>query len=308
MKIILVGGTGFIGRALLRSLIVDGHRVVILTREPSQVWNLRGDSVSVERWDGRTVAGWASHVATADAVINLAGASVAGGRWTPQRKELLLKSRIEPTKALVEAILKHPKKPSVLINASAVGYYGNVPKFDVTETATRGSGFLARLVGEWEQEARVLSAEGVRVVFPRFGVVLDSDGGALPRLLIPFRFYAGGWLGDGNQWFPWVHREDAVRAIIQMLGNTALSGPVNVAAPDAVTMKEFCATIGKVINRPSWLPVPAFVLRILLGEMADMLLTGQRVIPQKLLAVKFGFLYPTAEFALRSILLASSAT
>jgi len=308
MKIVLVGGTGFIGRALLHNLIVKGHQVVILTRAPSQVGNLYGGSVIAEQWDGRTVAGWASHIAKADSVINLAGASVAGGRWSPQRKELLLKSRIEPTKALVDAILKHPRKPSVLINASAVGYYGNVPNLDVTETAPRGSDFPATLCGEWEREAQAASAEGVRVVLPRFGVVLDRDGGALPRLLMPFRFYAGGWLGSGNQWFPWVHREDAVRAIIHALENPALSGPVNVAAPQAVTMKEFCATIGKVINRPCWAPVPAFVLRLLLGEMADMFLTGQRVIPRKLLEARFGFLHPTEESALRSILLGSSAT
>jgi uncharacterized protein (TIGR01777 family) len=303
VKIVLVGGTGFIGRALLRSLVIEGHRVVVLTREPSQIANLYSGSVKVERWDGHSVVGWASHVAAADAVINLAGASVAGGRWTPERKELLLKSRIEPTKALVDAILKSPKKPSVLINASAVGYYGDVPKFDVTESAPRGSDFLSSLVGAWEHETEPAADAGTRVALMRFGVVLEKEGGALPQLLLPFRLYAGGWFGDGNQWFPWVHRDDAVRAIMEPLENPYLSGPINVAAPQLVTLKEFCATVGKVINRPSWAPVPAFALRLLLGEMADMLLTGQRIIPQKLLDVKFGFTHPTAEAALRAILL-----
>jgi uncharacterized protein (TIGR01777 family) len=306
VKIVLAGGTGFIGRALLRSLVIEGHRVIVLTREPAQIANLYGGSVKVERWDGRTSVGWAPHIADTDAVINLAGASVAGGRWTPQRKDLLLKSRIEPTKALVSAIVKSPQKPMVMINASAVGFYGDVPKFDVTESAPRGSDYLSTLVGAWEHETQPAADAGTRVSLMRFGIVLENDGGALPRMLLPFRWYAGGWFGDGKQWFPWIHRDDAVRAIMEPLENPYLSGPINVAAPQLVTLKEFCATLGKIIDRPSWAPVPAAVLRILLGEMADMLLSGQRIIPQKLLDAKFGFTHPTLEATLRAILLPSA--
>lgn len=300
MNIVIAGGTGFIGKALVERLLNDNHNVVVLTRKP-KLHATSHPSPVFEQWDARTVTQWHQHFNNADAVINLTGEMIAGRRWTKKQKEKILNSRVNATRAIVTAIEQAEKKPSVFINASGVGYYGNVPEGDVTESFPAGNDFLARVCQQWETAALAAQQYGVRVVTPRFGVVLGSGGGALPRMMMPFRFFAGGYLGSGKQWFPWIHRDDVINAMLFLIQDNSLSGAVNFVAPDAVTMKEFCKTLGKIMHSPSWTFVPSFVLRIALGEMAEMLLTGQKVVPKKLLEAGFEFLYPKLEDALENV-------
>lgn len=301
MNIILSGGTGFIGSALLKQLAEATHRVVLLTRNPDTAKGVARDSVEVERWDVRSAGPWAERMNGADAVINLAGEPIAK-RWTETQKARIINSRIDATKAIIEAIASARSKPSVLVNASAVGYYGNVEHEDVTESYPKGADFLADTCARWEQEARAAEPLGLRVVLLRIGIVLEKDGGAFKKMLLPFKWFIGGPLGSGRQWFPWVHRDDVVGAVLFALENPSLSGPVNVAAPEPVTMKQFCAALGRALQRPSWAPVPAFVLRAALGEMSEMLLGGQRVVPKKLIDSGYRFRYPRLDEALSAII------
>ncbi len=302
MNIVVAGGTGFIGRELVRRLLESHHEVVVLTRDIVAAQKRIHQSARLQVWDGRTAGDWWSDVSGSDAVINLCGELLAGGRWTEQRKKALLKSRIEPTLAIVEAVRAASVKPRVLVNGSAVGYYGAVDEGEVTEAHSRGVGFLADLCELWEQAARKAESSGVRVVLPRSGVVLGDDGGALERMVLPFKLFVGGPIGSGKQWFPWVHRDDLVGAISFALEDPSLAGAVNVVAPESVTMGQFCSAVGAVLGRPSWAPVPPFVLRIVLGELAEMLLTGQRVVPSVLMNAGYTFRYPRLISALSSIL------
>ncbi len=302
MKIIVAGGSGFLGSALLKKLKEAGHNVLLLTRNPERAKQSSPPSLQIQEWDARSSGPWTQHVDGADAVVNLCGASIAGGRWTRKRKELIASSRIDPTKILVEAMAQAKQKPSALVNASAVGYYGHVEYVDVAEDFPKGSDFLAETCNHWEREARAAEKLGVRVIMIRSGVVLAKHGGALPKLLFPFRLFIGEPLGSGRQWFPWIHLEDEISAILFALENSKLSGPVNLAAPDPVTMKQFCSALGRAMHRPSWAPVPSFVLRAILGEMADVLLTGQKVVPRKLLEAGYRFRFPKLDEALRDIL------
>ena len=299
MNIVVAGGTGFIGSSLIPLLRLGGHDVVVLTRDPERAPPTQG--VTRVRWDGVTQGEWTVHVQRADAVINLAGESIGGGRWTASRKERIVASRVNATRALLESIRRGEKRPSLFVSSSAVGYYGPVESGDVTEDHPPGSGFLADVCLRWEQEASAVGELGVRVVILRTGVVIGEKGGALERMILPFRLYAGGPLGTGNQWFPWVHREDIAGVILFALGSKSLAGPVNVVAPESVDMRTFCAALGVALSRPSWFPVPAIALRAALGEMADMILTGQRVVPSKLLGLGYEFRYPALAAALASV-------
>lgn len=301
MKIILSGGTGFIGKALLKTLQKRGDRVILLTRNPDSVKQLASESVIVTPWDSQSVGTWAEEVNGAEAVINLAGEPVVGKRWSDRQKARIVGSRVEATRTLVSAIGQSRSKPPVLINASAVGYYGPVESGDVTESHPKGKGFLGETCERWEEAARAAERWGVRVVMMRIGIVLEKRGGALSKMIPPFQFFMGGPLGSGRQWVPWVHRDDVVGTILFAMEQKELSGPVNATSPNPVTMKEFCAALGKTMQRPSWAPVPAFVLRILLGEQSDVLLTGQRAIPKKLESSGYPFHYPHLEGALSAI-------
>ncbi|MFQ6116259.1 MAG: TIGR01777 family oxidoreductase, partial [bacterium] len=302
MKIVLSGGTGFIGGALLRQLQETKNQVVLLTRKPEAIKKLAKDTVEIIFWDGKTMGSWAKCLDGSDAIINLAGEPIAKKRWTKEQKRRIINSRVEATKAMVTAIAETKKKPSILVNASAVGFYGNVEDEDVTESHPKGNDFVADVCEQWEREACMAEALDIRVVLPRFGVVLAKDGGAFKKMQLPFKLFVGGPLGTGRQWFSWVHREDVIGVILFALEQSKLSGPVNVVAPEPVTMKQFCKTLGKALGRPSWAPVPALVLRALLGEMAEMFLTGQRVIPKKLEELGYQFQYPKLEEALSAIL------
>ncbi len=299
MKIIIAGGTGFIGSALVSQLRNKGHEIILLSR---------GDRTGPDnllhylKWDGRTLGPWADEMERADAVINLAGEPIVNKRWTPEQKRMIVNSRIDATRALVGAIEKAKRKPRVLINASAVGYYGNVPEGDVTEAHPMGEGFLAGTCCQWEKESVVAEKMDVRTVLLRFGIVLEKDGGVLRKMIPLFKIFAGGHLGSGRQWFPWIHRDDVVGIILFALDNGAISGPINATAPNPVTMRDFCQELGKVLQRPSWVPVPGFALKLVLGEMSDVLLGGQKAIPQKLLNNNYSFKFSKLEDALRSSL------
>jgi len=287
---------------LVRRLLALNHQVVVLSRQIDAFKNTPSADLKAEWWDAKTLGGWVSHMEGTDAVVNLTGAGIADKRWTAARKEVLKNSRLDSTRILVSSIKRCVQKPKVLVNASAVGYYGAVESGDVTENSPQGKGFLPDLCGAWEAEAKKAETAGLRVVLVRTGIVLEKEGGALQKFIPPFQFFMGGPLGSGKQYFPWVHREDVVGAILYSLENPSMSGPVNVTAPGVLTMKEFCSALGVAMGRPSWAPVPEFALKILLGEMAGMLVTGQKAVPKKLLESGYHFRFEKAVDALSQIL------
>jgi uncharacterized protein len=268
MRVLVTGGTGLVGRPVCDALRGAGHAVTVVSREPGRV------PARAIGWDGLRAA-----MPETDAIVNLAGDPIAGGRWTAARKAEIRRSRMEATRALVEAIAGAEPRPKVLVSASAVGYYGARGGEPLDETASPGRDFLARVCVDWEAEARRAEELGVRVVRLRLGVVLAPDGGALSAMLLPFRAGVGGRLGSGRQWVSWVYRDDVVGLIRDALANEAYAGAVNATSPNPVTNADFTRALGRVLRRPAVLPVPAIGLRLLLGEMATMLLTGQRVLP-----------------------------
>lgn len=302
MHVVVTGGTGFIGRPLCLSLRAEGHTVTLLTRRPAEAQRLLGPAVTAVEWSDREARLWEQSLEGADAVVNLAGASIADARWTTARKRLLIDSRVRSTQRLVEAMFRRSSRPRILISASGIGYYGASDDRVLDEGAARGQGFLADLCREWEAAALAAAPLGARVVLLRTGMVLEQDGGALPKMLLPFRLFAGGPILPGNQWVSWIHRRDHIGLIQWALATASVSGPVNAVAPGAVTMETFCAVLGRVLHRPSWLPVPGFALKGALGELGTLMTTGQRVSPAKALAGSYTFQYPTLEPALRAIL------
>lgn len=307
MKIVLTGATGFIGKELCPRLKERGNSLVVLTRDIHKAKKRLGDLVEAVEWDAKTLGDWVEYVGGSDAVINLTGESIGGesiipSRWTKSKKEKIVNSRVDSTRVIVSAIKKAQSKPKVLINASAVGYYGHVEEDNVTESYKAGNDFLAETAKKWEIEAVNAENLGLRVVRMRSGIVLAKHGGVFRRLIIPFRFFIGGTFGSGKQWFPWVHLQDEINAFIFSLENEKVNGAVNVSAPQIVRMKEFCKALGKAMKRPSIIPVPSFALKIALGEMSDLLLKGQKVIPEKLLENGYKFLFPEVEAALNNIL------
>lgn len=301
MRIVLAGATGFIGGALTDALVGRGDAVTVLTRDPEKVRAHWGGKAAAAAWDGKSGGEWEKALDGADAVVNLSGAGIADGRWTPARKLELIKSRVDSTRALVAALSKAAKRPKVLVNASAVGFYGDVPEGAVTESSPQGRDFLAALCGQWEREALAAETLGVRVALARIGIVLEEGGGALAKMALPFKLFAGGPLGSGKQGFPWIHRDDAVGAILFALDTAGFSGPFNLAGPVAANNAQFSKALGRALGRPSWAPAPAFALRLAVGEMADMLLGGQTVVPKKLLDAGYKFKYADPDAALNAI-------
>jgi len=299
-RIVITGGAGLIGRALAAELTASGYEVAILSRNPQRVGGLPPD-VRLEKWDGRTAQGWGYLADGAWAIVNLAGESLAGGRWTAARKERIRQSRLSAGQAVVEAVRAAARKPAVVVQASGVGCYGPHGDEEVTEEAPSGADFLGRLAAEWEASTAPVEALDVRRVVIRSGVVLSLEGGALPRLALPFRFFLGGPLGSGRQWTPWIHMADEVGAIRFLLEREEARGPYNLAAPSPVTNRELARALGRVLRRPAWLPVPALALQALLGEMSAVLLTGQRAVPKRLLEAGFVFRFPEIEAALQNL-------
>jgi uncharacterized protein (TIGR01777 family) len=293
MRILITGGSGFIGRVLSGELKNSGHEVIIATRR-------RNDSKDRFTWDSHELIPQ-DIMSGFDAVVNLAGEPVAPGRWTKERKKRILASRVNATRALAESLRNANPKPKVLISASAVGYYGPHGDEYVTEETPPASDFLAGVCRAWEAEALKAEGLGVRVVLVRIGGVLGADGGALAQMAIPFKFFLGGQIGSGKQWFSWIHRDDMAGIIKYVLENESVSGPVNATAPGPVTNREFSRALGKALHRPSFFAAPGFVVKLSLGELGGMLLTGQRVLPEKALNAGYKFKYPEVGEALRAI-------
>lgn len=301
MRVIVTGGSGLIGKPLCAALVSAGHETIVLSRNPSQVKGMP-PGVRLEKWDGQSAAGWDALADGAHAIVNLAGEGIADGRWSDERKERILASRVQAGKAVVQAIEQAANKPKLLIQASAVGYYGPRQDEVITEASSPGGDYLARVCFEWEAASAPVTKMGVRRAIIRTGIVLSNEGGAFPRLVLPFRLFAGGPLGSGKQWYPWIHIDDQVRAMLFLLQHESAGGPFNLSAPNPVTNKEMATAIGKVTGRPAFMPAPAFALQTALGEMATVVLDGQRAIPQRLLELGFTFKYPTIEEALKALL------
>lgn len=306
MKIVVAGGTGFVGRQVCRVLLDEGHSVSILTRHAGKHTASTAPQSRFLQWDGVTLGPWVQECEGADVVINLSGAPIADSRWTDKRKQVLIDSRVQPTQALLQAIPSWKHKPHTFISASGIGFYGARGEEELNESSTPGKGFLSDLSQVWESTAMEAEALGLRVIPIRFGMVLGPDGGALSKMTLPFHLFLGGPVLPGTQYVSWIHRNDLARLILFVITHPTLDGPVNGVAPEAVTMRDFCTTLGKTMNRPSWFPIPEFLLEIALGELATMLTTGQRVHPQKALKSGFSYSFPTLQEALQSILGKSS--
>lgn len=293
MRIVVSGGTGFLGQALVAALRSNGHSVIVLTRRPSRDGELL--------WSPGLIAGsWTAAVHAADVVINLAGEGIADRRWSAARKHAILQSRVTATRALADALREAARPAGMFLSGSAIGFYGNRGDEVVTEQTPPGSDFLARVCIEWEREASA-AADVTRVVLLRTGIVLAREGGALPRMALPFHLFAGGPIGSGRQYLSWVHRDDWV-AMVMWAMNQALAGPLNITAPEPARNGEFARTLGHVLHRPSFLPTPALALRLALGELADTALLGSlRVRPAAAMSAGFDFRYPRLEGALRAI-------
>lgn len=307
MRVIITGGTGLIGRALAANLVADGHQVIVLTRSPERGSALP-DGVQVTGWDARTAKGWGHLADGAGAIVNLTGSNLAGlgffpSRWTPERRQAIRDSRIWAGQAVVEAVEATSEKPGVVVQASGVGYYGNTGDQLILDDAPPGDDFLADVAHEhWEPSTAPVETMGVRRVIARSGAVLDAEEGALPRLVLPHRLFVGGPMGNGKQWLPWIHLQDEARAIRFLLENEAASGPFNLVAPEPITNAEFGKAMGRVLGRPSLIPVPGFAMRTAFGDVSNVVLEGQRALPQRLLEMGFTFRFPGAEAALEDLL------
>jgi uncharacterized protein len=300
MKILMTGGTGLIGRAVIPELLARGDEVIVVSRDGERAARTLPDEVRILSADILEPGPWQESARACDAVINLVGESVGEGLWTGRKKRRLRRSRLRPTGLLAEA-LRNGDSPSVLVSASATGYYGDGGERALGENAELGHDFLAILCHEWEQSARQVESERCRVVCPRFGVVLAAAGGALGKLLPLYRRGLGGPLGNGRQYLPWIHLNDAVRAIVFALDTPLLKGPMNVTTPHPPRQREFAAALGTALGRPAGLRVPAWVLRTFLGEKAMMLLQGQRAVPNQLKALGFRWSFPDLMQALEDL-------
>jgi len=306
MKIAVTGATGFVGTRLVERLQAEGHTVVVLTRDAARGRRVFPESafpkVEVVGYTPLVSGAWQGAIAPCDGVVNLAGAPLAESRWTPQRKQEIVESRVIGTQKLVEAIAQaNPTKPSVLVSSSAIGYYGASETDSFDETSSSGNDFLAHICQEWEAEAQKVIASGTRLVIIRTGIVL-AMGGAIEKMLPPFKLFAGGPIGSGRQWFSWIHRDDLVNLMIAALTQPQMEGVFNGTAPNPVKMVDFAHTLGQVLNRPSWLPVPAIALEALLGDAAQVVLQGQQVLPKRTQASGFTYQYETIQPALQAIL------
>jgi len=310
MRVIITGGTGLIGRKLAASLADDYHEVIVLSRHPEHTHDLP-PRVRVVGWDARTEQGWGHLADGADAIVNLAGESIAGtrlipSRWTESCKQRIIQSRVNAAEAVVQAVRSAATRPHVVIQASAVGYYGLSGDKVIPESHQPGDDFLAHVCVQWENASAPLDDLGVRRAVIRIGLVLSGEGGVLPKLMLPFHLFVGGTLGTGRQWYPWIHIDDVIKAIRFLIARQDASGSYNLTASNPLTNRDFSRVLGRVMNRPALIPVPPFAFQLTLGEMATIILDGQRAIPQKLTEMGFDFQFPEADAALRNLLRAGN--
>jgi uncharacterized protein (TIGR01777 family) len=304
MQVAVTGATGFVGSRLVEKLTEQGDRALVLTRSCQRGQNRfpasRFPNLEIVEYHPQKSGNWQERIAQCDGVVNLAGEPIANERWTPQVKQKILLSRVEGTQKIVEAIAIANPKPQVLVNSSAVGYYGTSETATFDETSPPGDDFLARVCKLWEAEAEKVTESGVRLAIVRTGIVI-GNGGAIAKMLTPFNLFIGGPLGSGQQWFSWIHREDLVNLILECLKRPDLNGTFNATAPNPVRMNQLCQTLGEVLNRPSWLPVPGFILELLLGDGAQVVLKGQQVLPKATQETGFQYQYPTLKAALETL-------
>lgn len=305
MRVFITGGTGLVGKRLIRRLRERDDSVVLLTRRPAAARESFGESCTVVEGDPTQEGRWMEAVANCDAVINLAGENLFAKRWNEDFKKRMYESRVKGTEHVVKALARAPKtaggEAKVLVSASAIGYYGPHGDEEVTEDSPAGSDYLAKLCVDWEAAAKAGEAQGLRVALVRVGVVLDREGGALAQMLTPFKLGMGGPVGSGKQWMSWVHHEDLVGLLLLPLGNRDLCGPFNGTAPQPVTNKDFGKALGRTLGRPAFMPTPGFMLRLMLGEVAEVITNGVRVLPKRGQAAGYSFKFPDIDGALRDI-------
>ena len=308
MKVAIAGATGFVGSRLVERLHSEGHQVLVLARDSERARRVFPASaypnLEIVGYTPAESGDWLHSIAGCDGVVNLAGVPIAEERWTAARQQAILDSRKLTTAKLVEAIALANPKPSVFVSASAIGFYGTSETAEFEENSAAGDDFLATVCKEWESAAQPVKNAGTRLVILRLGIVLGM-GGALAKMVPAFRLFAGGPIGTGKQWFSWIHRDDVVNLILYALQNPQIEGVLNATAPNPVRMNELCETLGEILKRPSWLPVPAFALELLLGDGAKVVLEGQQVLPKRTLVSGFQYEYPTLKLALEEILSAS---
>ncbi len=300
-RVIIAGGSGFVGKRLQEKLVEKNYDVVVLTRRNMDHQNR--SNISFVKWDGKTPDGWQDQIEDSYGIINLAGDNIAAGRWTEAKKKSVIDSRVQSTQAVVKAIKNASTPPSVLVQASATGFYGDRGDEILDESSQIGTGFLSETAKQWESQVLPMQESNTRCAIGRIGVVLGMGGGMMDKVVTPFKFYMGGHLGSGQQWLSWIHIEDLVDAIIYLLENDSTTGTYNLTSPNPCNYKTFFQTLGKVMKSPSWFHAPGFILKTLLGEMAkEMLLGGNRVLPKRLLESGFEFKYPDVEAALKNLL------
>jgi uncharacterized protein (TIGR01777 family) len=306
MRVFVAGGSGMVGSRLVRALHQRGDQVVLLTRRPDAVRQSLGSACTVVGGDPVQPGPWAEAVDDCDAVVNLAGENLFNRRWNDAFKKQLRDSRVLSAQHVVQALARKPRTaagaPKVLVNASATGYYGPHGDEELTEESPPGNDFLARICVDWEQAARAAEAHGIRVAPVRIGVVLGRDAGAIPKMLTPFKLGVGGPIGSGRQWLSWVHHADIVGILLLALDNPAAAGPVNGTAPQPVTNRDFTKALGRALHRPTFMPIPGFALKLRMGEVAEVLTAGQRVLPAKALSLGYKFKFPDIDAALADVL------
>jgi uncharacterized protein (TIGR01777 family) len=305
MRVFLTGGTGLIGTRIICKLMERGDEIVLLTRRYGAARQAFGPTVTLIEGDPMTAGPWMDAVQACDGVINLAGENLFNRRWRPAFKALMRDSRLRSTENVVQALARQPStglgKPKVLVNASAIGIYGPHGDETLTEESPPGNDYLASLCVDWEKTALTAGNYGVRVCLVRIGIVLDRQGGALAKLLLPFKLCVGGPVGNGKQWMSWIHHDDLAGLFLFGLDHTDAHGPLNGTAPNPVTNKQFSKALGRALHRPALLPTPAFMLRVVLGEVADVVAKGQRVVPQRAQSLGYQFQYSDIDAALRQI-------
>jgi len=303
MRILVIGASGFIGRALIKELHQAEHQVIAVSRNKNNAETTLGRKTKIVEWDGYSRTGFARHLGGVDAVVNLAGDNIASGRWTKTKKKKIISSRVSTGRLIAEYISSSPDKPSVFIQGSAIGYYGSPVNEPADETGKPGKGFMPQLVQEWESSISSLEDIIPRVIFLRTGLVLGSDGGILQKMLLPFKFYFGSVIGPGKQFMSWIHIRDEVRAIRYLIENENCHGAYNLTAPHPVNMETFMKCTGTILKKPVWLKVPAIILKIVLGKMAEeTILASQNIKPGRLTADGFKFEFEQLEPALNDLL------